>query len=77
MDFKSKFLFIKNFLENSALKLADVIPMVSENQANHLGLEKVLGTLGAGKFSNITIMKNDYEVMSTIVKGEVVYENQL
>ncbi len=65
---------LKNFIAGSGASLEDCVKMVSTNQAKYLSVDDEYGTLDAGKWSNITILNKDLDVVKTIVKGVVEYE---
>ncbi len=68
---------LSNFNEAVEEGLEELIPIVTSNQASYIGVEDLMGTLEVGKLANIVIMNKDIEISKTIVKGKVVYENQL
>jgi N-acetylglucosamine-6-phosphate deacetylase len=55
-------------------KLEEVIPLVSLNQAQYLGIDRSKGSLEVGKDSDIVLMTKDFEVKMTLVKGKKCYE---
>jgi len=57
--------------------LEEVLPMATINQARYLGYEKVIGSLENGKQADIVLLNKEIMVEKTIVKGKLVYENQL
>jgi N-acetylglucosamine-6-phosphate deacetylase len=66
-----------NFSESIVEKLEHVIPLVTSNQATYLNVEEEMGTLEVNKLANIVLINSKIEVSKTIVRGKVVYENQL
>lgn len=68
---------LKNFAIAIEEALSEVIPMVTENQAKYLGVEDRMGTLDLGKEANIVLMSETFNITTTIVKGNKIYENRL
>ena len=68
---------LKNFTATIEEELADVIPLVTENQAKYLGVGDRMGTLEVGKEANIVVMNDTYNIEMTIVKGNKIYENRV
>ncbi len=52
---------------------ARTIPLATKNQAEYLGVQDKMGTLDAGKLANIVLMNEDFEILSTFVKGKQIY----
>ncbi len=65
---------LKNFIKANDSTLEECITAVTLNQAKYLGVEDDYGTLDIGKYSNITLLNKDLDVVKTIVKGVVEYE---
>lgn len=68
---------LKNFSAAVDEELAEIIPLVTENQAVYLGVEDRMGTLDTGKEANIVLMSDTYNIEMTIVKGRKIYENRV
>ncbi len=66
---------LRNFSENVVEELANLIPIVTENQAKYLKVYNEMGTLEIGKLANIVIMDENINIIKTIVKGKKVYES--
>ena len=49
--------------------------MVTENQAQELGLFEKIGSLSPGAAADITIFDEDFRILSTFVDGREVYKN--
>ncbi len=58
-------------------EIAELIHMVSRTPAKYLGVEDRMGDLQMGKLANIVIMDPYCQIMKTIVKGTIVYENRV
>lgn len=68
---------LRNVVEACQLPLEKLLPMVTMNQATYLGLEDIMGSLDQGKLANIVLIDDAFVVQTTIVKGKIVYENQV
>ncbi len=67
---------LKNLVENSSYDLKDCIKMVTKNQADYLGLEKV-GEIQQGYISDLVIMDKNFEIQKTFIDGICEYEAKL
>jgi N-acetylglucosamine-6-phosphate deacetylase len=65
---------IKNFMDNSDVDICEAISLVSINPARELGLDKVKGSLEAGKYADIVILDSNFNVQQTIVEGNTVFK---
>ncbi|MBQ8999070.1 MAG: N-acetylglucosamine-6-phosphate deacetylase [Clostridium sp.] len=65
---------VKNFYENTSLKLNEVIQLASLNPAKSLGLDALKGSLEVGKDADIVIFDETMECYMTFVEGEAVYK---
>lgn len=63
-----------NVFENSEIPLYECVNCASLNPATTLGLEKTKGSLEAGKDADIIITDNQFNIMKTIIGGEIKYE---
>ncbi len=63
---------LKNVQEITNLPLKELVKTTSWNQACSLGLDK-LGKLEAGFYADIVILDYNFEIVSTIVDGELRY----
>lgn len=66
-------LALKNFYNNTKAELHEVFKMASINQAKELGIDDRKGSVAVGKDADFFIMDKDFNVKSTYVKGECVY----
>lgn len=66
---------LKNFVAGSKEILESIIPLVTINQAIYLNIEDSYGSIDIGKYADIVLMDQSYQINKTIVKGNVVYEN--
>ncbi|MBB6214374.1 N-acetylglucosamine-6-phosphate deacetylase [Anaerosolibacter carboniphilus] len=67
---------VKNFLENTDYDLPAIIHMASLNPAKLLGLENQKGSLDLGKDADIIIFNKDFEVLTTIVEGQLCFRRE-
>ena len=65
---------IKNFMDNSGMDICDAIGLVSINPARELGLDKIKGSLEKGKFADIVILDEEFNIKQTIVEGKTFYK---
>jgi len=68
---------LHNFKQATHSLLETLLPLVTSNQATYLGVDSEMGTLEVGKLANIVIMDESVSINKTIVKGQIVYENQV
>ena len=66
---------IKNFMDNSGMNICEAIGLVSINPARELGLDKIKGSLEKGKFADIVILDEAFNIKQTIVEGKTFYKN--
>ena len=64
-----------NFLENTGATVPEVVRMVTENQAQELGLFEKIGSLSPGATADIAVFNEDFSVLYTFVDGCEVYKN--
>ncbi|MBQ4572459.1 MAG: N-acetylglucosamine-6-phosphate deacetylase [Clostridia bacterium] len=64
-----------NVYTNSDIPLYECVNCASLNPATVLGLEKTKGSLEVGKDADIIITDNEFEIIKTIIAGDVKYES--
>lgn len=64
-----------NVYKNSDIPLYECVNCASLNPATTLGIDNVKGSLEAGKDADIIITDNQFNVLKTIIAGEVKYES--
>ena len=64
-----------NFRKNTGATVPEVVRMVTENQAQELGLFEKIGSLSPGAAADITEFDEDFTVIRTFVDGREVYKN--
>lgn len=65
---------LKNFEKQVSYTLEQLLPLVTINQAKYLKIEAEKGSLAVGKDADIVIMDKAFNIKTTIVKGNKVYE---
>ena len=65
----------KNILEFTGCSLDEARRMTSTNAAKILNLDNKLGKIKVGYESNIILLDKKYNLLKTIIKGEIAYEN--
>ena len=66
---------LRNVYEITGLPLEQIIKCTSWNQANSLNIDNV-GKIQKGYRANIAILDNDFNVMGTMVRGELRYKKE-
>ncbi len=64
-----------NFRKNTGATIPQVVRMVTENQAQELGLFEKIGSLSPGAAADVTIFNDDFAILQTFVDGREVYRN--
>lgn len=64
---------LRNFMAATGLSLDQAWAATSRNAARSLGLDDRLGSIGEGYWADIVLLDERYEVVATIVGGEVAY----
>ncbi|WP_069651049.1 N-acetylglucosamine-6-phosphate deacetylase [Caloranaerobacter ferrireducens] len=64
---------VKNILENTNIKLHEVIKLVTQNPAKVIGIDKNKGSLNIGKDADITVFDEDLNIYFTVVEGKIVF----
>ena len=63
-----------NVYTNSQIPLWECVNCASLNPATTIGLEKTKGSIEVGKDADIVITDNEFNVLKTIIGGEIRYE---
>ena len=64
-----------NFRKNTGATVPEIVRMVTENQAQELGLFEKIGSLSPGAVADVTIFNDDFVILRTFVDGREVYRN--
>ena len=67
---------VKNFVENTNLRINEGTFLASINPARVINASKNKGGIRIGKDSDIIIMNDNFDVYMTIVKGDIVFVNK-
>lgn len=65
---------LKNFVTSTHIALEKAVPFVTENPARYIGEHFERGSLCNGKFADVVIMDEHFEIYQTIKSGQVLYE---
>lgn len=65
---------VKNVYNNTDMPLWTVVAAASLNPATAIGVDDRKGSLDAGKDADIIITDRDFNIMKTIIGGEIKYE---
>lgn len=66
---------VKNFKENANVPLWKAVAAASINPAKAIGVDDRKGSLDAGKDADIIIADSDFNIVKTIIGGEIKYES--
>ncbi|MBQ2274369.1 MAG: amidohydrolase family protein, partial [Clostridia bacterium] len=64
-----------NVYKNSDIPLYECVNCASLNPATTIGLQDSKGSLEKGKDADIIITDDEFEVTTTIIKGDIKYES--
>jgi N-acetylglucosamine-6-phosphate deacetylase len=64
---------VKNFYENTNLKINEAVHLASLNPAKSLNIDREKGSLDIGKDADIAIFDNHLNCQMTIVNGKVIF----
>lgn len=64
---------LKNLVTLAGVDFLDAVDFATANPAKNLGLYGERGSIALGKRADITVLDKDYEVLLTVVGGEVKY----
>jgi len=68
-------LAVKNFYESTGCPLWEAVNAASLNPARLLGEDGSIGSIEAGKDSDLVIFDKDFNTVKTFIKGDTVYEH--
>ena len=63
------------FRKNTGATVPETVRMVTENQAQELGLFEKIGSMSPGASADITVFDEDFTIIRTFVDGREVYKN--
>ncbi len=67
---------VRTMVELAEIPLREAIMMATETPARILEMDDRIGSLEAGKYADITVLKDDFSVVMTMVNGTTVYSSQ-
>lgn len=67
---------VRNLFKNSDLTISQAVNCASLNPAKAVGEDKTIGSIAVGKRADIIIMDENFNVLTTILGGEKVYEEE-
>jgi N-acetylglucosamine-6-phosphate deacetylase len=67
---------VKTMIGKGGVSLVDAIRMMTKTPAEIMNIADQKGSLSLGKDADIVIFDEDISVLSTMVKGEVIYQSQ-
>lgn len=62
---------VKNFLENTSAKFSEVVELVTKNPAKKLNLYDKIGSLEVGKFADIVIFDENFNIKKVFINGKI------
>lgn len=65
---------VKNLVEMVGLSVEQALQMAAENPARSIGVYDRKGSLEAGKDADIVVLRNDFSVLMTIIRGQIAYD---
>ena len=65
---------VKNLVEKAGVPFTDAIDFATYNPAKNIGVLNERGTIEVGKRADLTVLNSDFEVLYTLVNGEIVYK---
>ena len=63
---------VKNFTKFTGASIEEAVRLASRNPARMTGLDSQVGVLAAGRSADITVLNEEHEVVTTILRGERV-----
>ena len=65
---------VRNVHKLAGVELGHVIEMASLNPAKNLGVEKERGSIKVGKYADLVVLDEHFEVVMTISEGNVIFQ---
>lgn len=66
---------LKNIVQNTKSSLPEAVKMITQNPAKLLGIYEKKGSISIGKDADIVIMDDSFEVLNTIINGNIIYKS--
>ena len=67
---------LQNVMESTGTPLSLAWPMASLNAARAIGLSASKGSLEAGKDADLVLLDETFEILLTVVAGQVVWQSE-
>ena len=67
---------VRNLVNDLNVPLTTAIDYATINPAKALGIEKDYGSIAVGKKASFAVLDKEYNVLMTIVNGEIVYKKE-
>lgn len=67
---------VRTMIGQAGVSLTEAVRMITATPASILGLSESKGKIAAGYDADIVIFDEDIQIHSTIIKGELIYENR-
>ena len=65
---------VKNLVEKCGVSFTDAIDFATVNPAKNIGVFDKYGSIEVGKAANLTVLDDDFNVLYTVVNGNLVYK---
>ena len=65
---------VKNLVEKCGIPFTDAIDFATVNPAKNIGVFDKYGSIEVGKSANLTVLDDDFNVLYTVVNGNIVYK---
>ena len=65
---------VKNLVEKCGVSFTDAIDFATVNPAKNIGVFDKYGSIEVGKAANLTVLDDDFNVLYTVVNGNIVYK---
>lgn len=67
---------VENSVTYLSIPLDEALRMASLYPARAIGVDDKLGSIAPGKIANLTVFNQDYQIIMTLVNGNIVYQNE-
>ena len=67
---------IRNLVKDMGVAFTDAVDFATKNPAKALGIDSDYGTIAEGKKASFAILDKEYNVVMTIVNGEIMYKRE-
>ncbi len=67
---------VKNLIDLANIPILEAVHMASLIPAQFIGVDQTLGSIAVGKRACLTLVNDEYQVMATIIDGQIVFLNK-